>query len=475
MAPVNGDRVAGCEDCLFLNVYVPICEENRRLPVMFWIHGGAFQYGSGNHADEKFIMDRDVVLVTINYRLGPFGFLSTGDRVVPGNMGLKDQTMALRWVSENIKYFGGNSKRVTIFGTSAGAASVHYHYLTSLSIGYFQRGISISGVALDPWSQTERAPQKTKKLASLMGCPTCNNAKMIECLRERPARLVSQAVGDFMYWLYNPATPFGPVIEKQKCPRPFIRRSPLELISKGQVLDRPWITGVVSEEGLYSASEFITNDERLDELNDHWDNIAPYLLDFNDTIPLSQQKNVSKRIREHYLGRESICSATVKPLVHMIGDRLFRVNFERAVRWQAKMNKSPVWAYYYTYRAKHSVSEFLSGTNENFGVCNGDDIFLILDARMANTTNSEDIKMQQLLLDFYTSFAIHGEPKFGDATWKTTDPEDEEFCYLRVKNPSYVSMESSDNFAQKAFWQTINFSENKFCSKKRNYSSWEIS
>ncbi|XP_053988368.1 carboxylic ester hydrolase-like [Hylaeus volcanicus] len=462
MLQKNGDKVSGCEDCLYLNIYVPPRNnEEMLLPVMLWIHDGAFQYGSGNNVNERFLMDRDVVLVAINYRLGPFGFLSTGDRVVPGNMGLKDQTVALRFVSNNIKYFGGDPESVTIFGLNAGAASVQYHYLSPLSAGLFQRGLSISGVALDPWPQTERAPEKAKKLGALMGCPTKNSTKMVSCLRERPPRLIAQAVHDFMAWLYNPITPFGPVIEKQKCPRPFIRDSPIEIINRGEALDVPWISGVVAEEGLYTAAEFVDNRKLLKELNDDWDKIAPSLLDFNDTVSLSQQKNVSEMARKHYLGSKSINSVTDKHVVQMIGDRLFKVDFEKAVRLQAKINRSPVWTYYYTYRAKYSQSDALSGSTKDFGVCQGDDVALILGTKMSSTTRALDVHMQQFLLDFYTSYAIHGEPKISSVTWKKLDPDEKKFYYLHIKNPKDAKMASANNFAEKKFWESINFNENK--------------
>ena len=83
----------------------------------------------------KYLMDRGVIFVSFNYRLGPFGFLSTGDDVVPGNNGLKDQSIALMWIRDNIKFFGGNPDSVTITGLSAGGASVHYHFFSTMSKG----------------------------------------------------------------------------------------------------------------------------------------------------------------------------------------------------------------------------------------------------------------------------------------------------------------------------------------------------
>lgn len=115
----------GNEDCLFLNVYTQSIIDMR--PVMVWIHGGAFVMGSGDDTmyTPDFFVTEDVVYVTMNYRLGILGFLSTGDRHAPGNYAMKDILMSLQWVKNNIINFGGDPDNITIFGESAGSVSVH--------------------------------------------------------------------------------------------------------------------------------------------------------------------------------------------------------------------------------------------------------------------------------------------------------------------------------------------------------------
>ncbi|XP_057659324.1 uncharacterized protein LOC130895791 [Diorhabda carinulata] len=115
------------EDCLYLNVYSPVKPgSDERLPVLFWIHGGGLNWGSGTYNDygPKYIMDYNVVVVAINYRLYAFGFASTDDDVIPGNLGLKDQRFALEWVNKYIHLFGGDPNHVTIAGESSGSAAV---------------------------------------------------------------------------------------------------------------------------------------------------------------------------------------------------------------------------------------------------------------------------------------------------------------------------------------------------------------
>ncbi|KAG5329496.1 EST6 protein, partial [Acromyrmex charruanus] len=458
------EKVVGAEDCLYLNVYVPVREKEGSklpLPVLFWIHGGAFQFGSGMLYSAKYLMDSDVILVTINYRLGPMGFLSTEDEVVPGNMGLKDQSMALRWVSQNIEWFGGDPNKVTLVGLSAGGASVHYHYLSQMSAGLFQGGISFSGTAFDCWTQAENSKEKAKKLSALMGCPTTSSRDMIRCLRHRPSRAIVQATSEFMSFFYNPFSPYGPVVEKFGDEAPFIDRTPVEIINSGDVQDIPWVTGVTSEEGLYPVAEFISDDESLKQLNDNWDILGPNFLDFNYTIPKEKHVEIARLIKEHYFGTKSIDRQSVKELIQMASDRFFVVDGEKAARMQAKVNQNPVWFHYFNYRGEQSLSDSFSDTTVNYGVSHGDDTFYVVDTNWLNpTTTQKDRDMQKHLIDFWVLFATEGIPKVGNVEWLKLDPSKQELHYLNIAGPDKINMDSNANLGEKEFWNSIDFNEN---------------
>ncbi|XP_011259279.2 venom carboxylesterase-6 [Camponotus floridanus] len=457
------DNVEGAEDCLYLNIYVPIRNKTEKIsmPVLFWIHGGAFQLGSGTIYGATYLMDSDVILVTINYRLGPMGFLSTEDEIVPGNMGLKDQNMALRWVFQNIESFGGDPNGITLFGQSAGGASVQYHYLSPMSVGLFRGGMSFSGTAFDCWAQTESSLEKTKKLSSLMGCPTTTSRDMIDCLRYRPARDIVQATSEFMYFFYNPFTPFGPVVEKANNDTPFIDKTPIEIVNNGEVQDLPWVTSVVSEEGLYPVAEFIANNEALKQLNGNWDFLGPHFLDFYYTIPKEKQVEIARIIKKHYFDTKSIDQTTTKQLVQMAGDRFNVVDSEKAAQMQAKVNRNPVWYYYFSYRGNHSLSDFISGTTNNYGVSHGDDIFYILESPIVNTTTTQrDRDMQKVLIDYCVSFATNGIPNVAGVKWSKLDPSKKEIQYLHIASPTEINMGSNANFGDETFWNSLKFNEN---------------
>ena len=142
---------AQAEDCLYLNVYKPADSGNAKLPVMVWIHGGAFIFGSGSAYDGSQFARQGVIVVTMNYRLGRAGWFAhpaltaESPKGPLGNYGLMDQVAALHWVHDNIKAFGGDAKNVTIFGESAGAICVNYLMLAPQAKGLFDKALSESG------------------------------------------------------------------------------------------------------------------------------------------------------------------------------------------------------------------------------------------------------------------------------------------------------------------------------------------
>jgi para-nitrobenzyl esterase len=163
------------EDCLYLNVYTAAKTAREHEPVMVWIHGGAFVSGAGSLYDGETLAKKGVVVVTINYRMGVFGFLAhpeltkESDRNASGNYALLDQIAALEWVKKNINAFGGDPKRVTIFGESAGSWSVNYMMATPLAKGLFQRAIGESGGEFAPARKLSEAEAAGVKFATAAG------------------------------------------------------------------------------------------------------------------------------------------------------------------------------------------------------------------------------------------------------------------------------------------------------------------
>jgi len=201
-------KVIGNEDCLYLNVYTPRKQrqnEGENLPVMVWIHGGAYTSGSGDPYDPTRLVAKEMIVVTINYRIGLLGFFAhpaiDAEGHLNGNYGLMDQRLALKWAKRNIGAFGGDPTRVTIFGQSAGGHSVYAHLASPLSKGLFQRAIAESGAYVQfqdyfgfvmPLAAAETTgllPSLPSGIleASLVNCGGDSSAATAACLRAVPA------------------------------------------------------------------------------------------------------------------------------------------------------------------------------------------------------------------------------------------------------------------------------------------------
>ncbi|XP_069694918.1 venom carboxylesterase-6-like [Periplaneta americana] len=459
------ESILGDEDCLFLNVYtpqIPTGSSSANFDVIAYIHGGAFMYGSSHEFKPHLLLDKDVVLVTLNYRLGPLGFLTTEDSAVPGNMGLKDQVAALKWIQKNIVAFGGNPNSVTITGNAGGGASVHFHYLSPLSRGLFHRGISQSGSALQSWTLMEKGSSKARQLGSTLGCKTDNSDELAECLRNRPAYQLVQRVKDFQVktWMYTPFAPFGPTVEVGSS-NPFMTKSPINALLDGDAQNLPWITGVTTEEGLYPTAEWVANKRIMELVEEHFNDLASHLLDYNFTVPENKKQDILQLITEHYLHNKSVSNST-KELIQMFGDRLFVVDLVRAAKLQAAVNSAPVYVYRFGYRGKHSNSEPMSGTSMNFGVSHGDDIGYILIYDIMNTDDTEEDKeMSRVMIDIWTSFSHNGDPAPSGSkfTWKPTTRNSKELIYLHIAGPKKLKMKSSENLGDGAFWDSLPIEE----------------
>ncbi|KAL0277570.1 UNVERIFIED_CONTAM: hypothetical protein PYX00_004808 [Menopon gallinae] len=274
-------KIEGEEDCLYLNVYTPkVNTTSDLLPVMVFFHGGGWVTGSGNSMlyPPEYLLDKDIVLVSIQYRLGPLGFLSMEDEELPGNLGLKDQVQSLKWIQKNIKSFGGNPDLVTIFGESAGGASVHYHVLSPMSKGLFHRAILQSGTATCPWALAEPGVTRnnTVKLAELLECPSSTTKDLVKCLREKPFEDILMTDVHFLVWNKDPIIPFKPVLEKSAG---FIVQPAEEVIKSGNFPNVPMMMGLNSVEGALAAASFFDNETLVKEFDEKFNELVPlYLL-----------------------------------------------------------------------------------------------------------------------------------------------------------------------------------------------------
>ncbi|KAK7079164.1 Carboxylesterase 5A [Halocaridina rubra] len=259
---------AGREDCLHLSIYTPLLPDGQtKLPVMVWIHGGAYTMGDANLYVPSKLMDRNVMVVVVQYRLSTFGFLAGQTPDAPGNMGLMDQIMALRWIQENIEHFGGNKDLVTVFGQSAGGASSSWMQITPLTGSDFNDGrqlfhrvIPQSGSALDRWTIDPVPHEGFQLTAGYLNCwnDGWTTAQVVACMRTKSVHEVNEAANT----LYKEDTAKGGLGFKGLCPiiqsslaidypeeENVIPDAPRNILENGTFLRVPMMAGTVRDEG----------------------------------------------------------------------------------------------------------------------------------------------------------------------------------------------------------------------------------
>jgi para-nitrobenzyl esterase len=238
--------VATSENCLTLDVVTPAADGARR-PVLVWIHGGAFVMGAGSalvYGGEGLSKRGDVVVVTLNYRLGALGWLALGD-VAPSagfeaNLGLRDQIAALEWVQDNIAAFGGDPANVTLFGESAGGMSVGALLGTPSARGLFARAIAQSGAA-DNCSTRAHAEQVGRTFLAALGLTPAEAGKLADV--PLPALLSAQRETMMRLAFALPGLPFQPAVDGDVLPAP-----PLEAIAGGSASGVPLLVGTNRDE-----------------------------------------------------------------------------------------------------------------------------------------------------------------------------------------------------------------------------------
>ncbi|HEY9232756.1 MAG TPA: carboxylesterase family protein, partial [Blastocatellia bacterium] len=246
------------EDCLYLNVWTAAKKATDKLPVMVWIHGGGYTMGSGSTLayDGEALARQGVVLVTINYRLGPFGWFAhpqlskESPHNSSGNYGLLDQIAALEWVKRNIAAFGGDAGRVTIFGESAGAGSVCYLMASPLARGLFHRAIAESGSAFganrhrrETWYGQESAEKMGERVAREMAGEQA--ADPIAALRARSAEeILNRSNVAATSFFAGDANRFAPIVDGWVIPD-----DPGAIFEAGRQANVPLIVGTNADEG----------------------------------------------------------------------------------------------------------------------------------------------------------------------------------------------------------------------------------
>lgn len=367
------------EDCLYLNVYAPAtATSNSKLPVMFWIHGGGFAGGGSNEPRHNgdFLPLKGVVLVTINYRLGVFGFLAATELAkeqngAAGNYAFEDMIAALQWVRSNIKQFGGDPKNVTIFGESAGSFAVSTLMASPFAQGLFEKAIGESGGAvanstLVYQSLQEREAKDSEWVAGL-------HVDSLAALRALPTKTLLEASKQGMR--------FGPDVDGK-----VLTSSVHDTYAAGKQAHVPLIAGWNADEMPYLAANGMTAA--------HWKELA--------------QKTFKDRADEFlklYPGNTD--AEATRSAIDYGSDSFIAYGTWAWLEAQRNTGHAPVYRYHFELAA--TPSKYHKGTY----AFHSDDIeyvFGTLDTRPGWDVRPEDRKLSDAIMDYFTNFAKKGDP-----------------------------------------------------------------
>ncbi|XP_076021345.1 neuroligin-2a isoform X3 [Genypterus blacodes] len=449
------------EDCLYLNVYVPtedgewtvgkggIDRKNSNgdwvnkvealKPVMLFIHGGSYMEGTGNMFDASVLAAYgNVIVVTMNYRLGVLGFLSTGDQSAKGNYGLLDQIQALRWLNENIGHFGGDPERITIFGSGAGASCVNLLILSHHSEGLFQRAIAQSGTAISSWSVNYQPLKYTKILARKVGCTYTETADLVDCLRRKNFReLVDQDIQPARYHIA-----FGPVVDGDVVPD-----DPEILMQQGEFLNYDFLIGVNQGEGLKFVDDSEDNDGISAAAFDYTiSNFVDNLYGYPEGKDILRE--TIKFMYTDWADRDN-GDMRRKTLLALFTDHQWVAPAVATAKLHAEF-QSPV--YFYTFY-HHCQTETRP---EWADAAHGDEIPYVFGVPMIGATDlfpcnfsKNDVMLSAVVMTYWTNFAKTGDPnlpvpqdtkfihtkpnRFEEVIWTKFNSKDKQYLHIGLK------------------------------------------
>ncbi|KAL2084153.1 hypothetical protein ACEWY4_019671 [Coilia grayii] len=385
------------EDCLYLNVYTPAKPaEDAKLPVMVWIHGGGFAMGAASFYDGSVLAAyQNVVVVTIQYRLGMLGFFSTGDGNAPGNWGLLDQVAALQWVQENIESFGGDPSSVTIFGESAGGVSVSLQYLSPLSSGLFHRGIAESGTAAMSFLVSADPMATALMLANVSNCAGTKPHEVVDCVMQ-------MSTEDVIKIAESVTLMFMVTVDGHFLPKPVG-----DLLKSHEFNKSPLINGVNNDEGGFLLAQYLAPAGWEDGIDFETIQQVPGFLIINMIT-----SDINDVILEEYMGNGEDREKNRDGYTELLGDLMFNIPAIK-VSNAHRDSGAPI----YMYEFQHPPSILASKRPSFTKVDHGDEIafvfggcFLKAHVRINGSLTEEEDELCRTVMAYWGNFARTGSP-----------------------------------------------------------------
>lgn len=450
------NKVVGAEDCLYLNVYTPEIRVNKQnLPVMVYIHGGAFLFGSGNEdvQNPELLLAEGVVVVTINYRLGFLGFFSTEDRNSPGNYGLKDSLEALKWVKSNIKAFGGDRNKITLFGQSAGAMITHHLTLSPLTKGLFHQAIAMSGSGVTALGFQEFPETRAYEMANEMNITFDTTEDLVRQLMEIKnyeifALPTPPQIGPEEFPKGKAPPFFSPCVEPYDSLEPrVIPEHPLKLLLKGNFLDIPYIFTLASEENLAAITEIKDFPNLFDHLEKYPQNLLPYTWKIQPNT--TEASEYLQQIYQLYFNNKPIEDSY--DYTHFASDTFFNYGSYKAARLHVAIQTSPVFFSIFSFDGDLNYQKVLFNLTEYDGASHADDLSYLFTSKIFKevTEDNPAFKVRAQMVRMWANFAKFGNPtenldELVDVNWPAM--VEENYVYMNIGNKL---KEEKDPFGQR--------------------------
>nr|XP_042133463.1 acylcarnitine hydrolase-like isoform X3 [Peromyscus maniculatus bairdii] len=382
--------------------------------VMVWIHGGAFVMGMASiHDGSMLAAIEDVVVVTVQYRLGILGFFSTGDEHARGNWGYLDQVAALHWVQKNIAHFGGNPDQVTIFGESAGGTSVSSHVVSPMSKGLFQRAIMESGVALMPDLISNNSEAVYTMVANSSGCEAVDSESLVHCLRNKSEEEILAI---------NKVFKIIPAVVDGE----FLPRHPRELLASVDFHPVPSIIGVNNDEYGWLFPMILGSDQTIKDITR--DSLQAVLKSTATQMMLPPE--CGDLLMEEYMGDTEDAQTLQIQFREMMGDFTFIIPALQVANFQR--SHTPV----YFYEFCHEVNFFKDVRPPHVKADHGDEVPFVFGSFYwgvkLDLTEEEEL-LSRRMMKYWANFARHGNPNSEDLPYWPVFDHDEQYLQLDIQ------------------------------------------
>jgi len=426
------------EDCLYLNIWAPTKFKPPQgssreggggggATVLIWIYGGGYMSGTSTLEVYDALMlaaNNDVIVASINYRLGAFGFLYMDNEEAPGNQGLYDQTLAIQWIKDNIAAFGGDASSLTLFGESAGAGAVSVHLLSPVSRHLAQRAILQSGTVNAPWGfmTAQMSRNIANDLVVNVGCGSGTSAQVMQCMRKADAGNISQEQWKSYSGILR--FPSAPTIDGL-----FLPKHPDDLLKDGAFKNATILVGTNQDEGtyfiLYDFIQYFKRDDTGSTLE------RDKFIEIVNTIFQSWSQLERDAIIFQYTNWDHMDNSlnNQKMIADVVGDYYFTCPTNHFAQ---KFADHGMTVYYYHFTQRSSTSPW----GQWMGVVHADELDYVfghpLNASRRYTDAERDLSRR--VMNYFTTFAKTGKPMADDGVWPAYTRKDPKYFILNAEN-----------------------------------------